>query len=235
MSSTPRTRLTGLLEMHGAALAGGLGVGSGSRSVVSKEWKMRRKVGPFLVVVGLLPLVVAASASAQGAVLRVTPSVAAPGDVVNASGRGGYSGAATNSFIRLSTRKGQVLTPFTVDTLGRISADFPVPSVSPGTYLILATQDRPTALPPPAPPGLTGQPQSFGPGRTTLRITAPRSARTAATGVPAGDDGGSTGQPLAVLMAALFALILLAAGSTLTARRLRTLHRPQLGGKPSAS
>ncbi len=190
---------------------------------------MRRKVCLLVTVIGVLPLVAAEGASAQGALLRVTPSSAAPGAEVKVTGRGlDNQMTSTNNNIRLSTRNGTILAPgFSVDPAGRIDVDIPVPNVPPGTYLIIATQDRTAALPsPPAPPGITGQPTSFGPARSTLRVTAP-SAGSAAAAVPAGDTGN--GPPLALVAAAGALLLLLAAGSTLTARRLVTLRRPQMG------
>jgi len=176
---------------------------------------MRRRVGLFLMVSLVLPLVVAASASAQGSTLRLSPNPASPGDVVTATATSGYSAGAGISgvSIRLSTRSGQVLRATSPDGAGGFSASFPLPALSPGWYLILATQTT-----------ANGRQRAFTPGRTRLLV---RAAPAGADAAPAGGQGGLT-PPLA-LSAGVLALILLAAGATLAARRRWTPNRPHLG------
>ncbi len=169
---------------------------------------MRRRVGLFLVAGVILPLVVAATASAQGSTLRLSTQVASPGETVTATG-GSFTtaaGASTVS-IRLSTRDGQILTDATPDTRGEIEARLRIPSVSPGWYLVLATQTT-----------ANGRQRAFTPARTRLLV---RASGTGAVTPPAGGSPGE-GPPAGVLLAGILAVvILLAAGSTLTARRLR--------------
>lgn len=181
---------------------------------------MRRKAGLVFVCGLVLPLVVAATASAQGALIRVTPKAAAPGAVVNVrSFNGNFSTAVGSSavFIRLATRNGRVLRSTSPDARGNINVEFPLPpDLQPGWHLLLATQTV----------DANGRQRGFTPGRTRLRITA----ASAGSAAPAG-RGGSPGSPVG-LLAIGSALILLATGAALTARSLRTLNRPQLGGLP---
>jgi hypothetical protein len=169
---------------------------------------LRRRIGLFLVVGVVLPLVVAATASAQGSTLQLSVQTASPGQSVTATG-GSFSSAAgfSSVSIRLSTRDGRILTDATPDSRGRIEARFRAPSVDPGEYLILATQTS-----------ANGRQRAFTPARTTLRVVAAGSGAVAPPG--GGSPGG--GPPIAPLAAATLALTLLAAGSTLTVRRLRT-------------
>ena len=177
---------------------------------------MRRKVGLFVVCGLMLPLVVTATAGAQGSTLQVDVPQPTPGQVITVTGNN-FSGAAGNSpvNIRLSTRGGQVLASATPNSAGNISATFPVPpGLSPGWYLILATQTT-TA---------NGRHRAFTPGRTRIRV---RAASRSAAAPPARGGGGLPGSPLG-LVAVCSVLVLLATGATLTARRTRTLNRPQV-------
>ena len=177
---------------------------------------MGRRVGLFLVVGFVLPLVVAASASAQGSILRLSPQTASPGEAVTAFAPSGYSAGTgiSDVSIRLSTRSGQVLRTTSPDTAGGINTTFPVPAgLSPGTYLILATQTT-----------TNGRQRAFTPGRAKLVV---RAAAAGADAAPAGSQGGST-SPLAISAMILALILLLAAASALLARRLRT-DRPHLG------
>lgn len=167
---------------------------------------MRRKVGWFVLLGAVLPLVVTGSASAQGSTMLVTPQVASPGQTVTVTG-GSFSTAAGTSpvALRLSTRDGDELAPVNLDTRGRFTATFPIPpSLAPGTYLILATQTY-----------ANGRTLAFTPARTRIRIQA-AGARS----------GTAAGGPPVALSLGILALVLMAAGATLSARRLRTFHRP---------
>jgi len=161
----------------------------------------------------LLPLVVVANASAQGATLRLNPSTAGPGQAIAVTSSASFSSAAGTSpvSIRLSTRDGRVLASTSPDTRGRISATFPIPpSLAPGTYLILATQTNEAS----------GTQRGFTPGRAVLRVAGSSGASSASPG------GGSTGGgPPAQLPAVAIALALLAGGCALTIRRLLTFNR----------
>jgi len=163
----------------------------------------------------LLPLVVVANASAQGATLRLNPSTAGPGQAIAVTSSASFSSTAGTSpvSIRLSTRDGRVLASTSPDTRGRINATFPIPpSLAPGTYLIVATQTN--AL---------GRQQSFTPGRAVLRVAGSSGASSAS---PGGGGGGSTGGgPPAQLPVVAIALALLAGGCALTIRRLLTFNR----------
>ena len=180
-----------------------------------------RRIGLFEMVGVVLPLVVTASASAQGAVLQVNPPTAAPGDAVIVTGSAYNQTSATTRGvdIRLDTRDAEPLTSTTPDTSGRLSATIVIPAgTAPGEHLVIGTQvsvrDR----------------HVFGvPGRARLRVTAPRAARATA---PPGTAPPSSTPPAraatdatTALGAAVIALILLA-GGTLLAARLRTLNRP---------
>ena len=180
---------------------------------------MRRNLG-LSVVVGLVAsLVVAATASAQGANLDVSPKAASPGQVVTVTG-GGYTqtgGGLSGASIRLSTRNGLELANEPVDTAGRIEASFPVPqNLAPGWYLIIGTQIVEA----------NGRQKSFTPGRTRLQVVA--AAKGDAAAAASSDGGGLPGAP-GWLTAGAIALALLAAGSTVAARRRWTHNRQPLG------
>lgn len=172
----------------------------------------------FLVVGAVAPLAFAANASAQGAVLKLSTSTASPGQTITASGRGFSNQAGVSGVtIRLSTRAGRALSSaVTPDTAGKINVTFPIPAnVSPGWYLVLGIQNR-----------ADGTAQSFTPGRTTLRVQGAAAGQAAAAASP-GSSGGPG--PVGVLVAAMLALLVLAAGAGLTARRLWTLNRSPFG------
>lgn len=168
-----------------------------------------RRVGLFLAVGFVLPLVATASASATDLIL--SPSSASPGEVVNATSFGGYtpSAAVSDVSIRLSTRSGRVLRTTVGDPRGNINTSFPVPAdLKPGTYLVLATQTV-TA---------NGRQRGFTPGRAKLVVKA----------AAASSQGGSPGpsSPLALSAVVLTLILLLAPGSRLIARKLRTPNQP---------
>ena len=173
-----------------------------------------RRIGLFFVVGVVLPLVATASAWAQGAVLQVTPQVAAPGDVVTVTGSA-YNQSTTiigGVDIRFDTRDGESVANTTVGSSGRFTIEFPVPGparVAPGEHLLIGTQVSSTGR------------HVFGvPGRGRLTVTGPRAA--AASAAP---PGRSVIQATTALGAGVIALILLA-GGTLAVGRLRTLNRP---------
>lgn len=172
---------------------------------------MRRRVGLFLVVGVLLPLVMAAEASAQGATLTLNVTSATAGQSITVTGTGfaPTSPRVDGVIFRLSTRDGEPITDAQPLTDGTISKPFPVPNVPAGEYLLLATQQT-----------VTGRQVFGGPGRTKLRVTA----AAGAAGTPGGPSPGDP-PPLA-LLATILALIALTGGAVLCARRLRTLHRP---------
>ena len=181
---------------------------------------MRRKVGLFFVCGLVLPLVVAATASAQGSNIIVTPKTARAGDTVNLrTFNGSYTNAAGSSgvVIRDGTRWGRILRNTTADARNNINVDVPLPAdMQPGWHLLLAIQTI----------DVNGRQRGFLPGRTRLLVTA-APAGSAAPGNPGG-RGGLPDSPL-VLLAIGSALILLATGGVLTTRRFRTLNRPPLG------
>ena len=177
---------------------------------------MRRRFGLVLLAGFVVPLAFAANASAQGANIAVSPATASPGQVVTVTGSGfsQTGGGLSDASIRLSTRNGQELASEPVDTAGRVSADFPVPNLAPGWYLIIATQIVEAS----------GRQKSFTPGRTRLRVVAAAKAGAGAAAPSSGDGGGTgPGAPLAFAGA----LILLAAGGLLAARRIH--NRQPLG------
>jgi hypothetical protein len=175
---------------------------------------MRRKVGVFLAVGLVLPLLVSASAQAFAG-LTLSPSSGHPGDQINATGVNGTyaTGTGVNAVsIRLSTRTGQQLTTATPDGSNNFAATFPVPSLAPGTYLILATQTN-----------TNGRQHAFTPGRAKLVVLASRSH-----GALAGPTGGGSSLPLWAL-SALPLILVLAVGSRRAGHRRRTPARPRLG------
>jgi len=178
---------------------------------------MGRRVGLFLLVGAVLPLMWAANAAAQGAVLRATPSVVAPGGEITVNGRGYATIAAGASpvSLRFSTRTGRPLDtePILVDNAGRFSVPVSIPATTPpGWYLLIATQTNPD-----------GTQRGFTPGRTTVRVQARAGAGAGAATRPGGSSGGGLSLPL------LLGAVGLGVGSLVTARRLRTLNRPPLG------
>jgi hypothetical protein len=173
---------------------------------------MGRRFGLFLAVGLVLPLAVAASAFAQGARLTLTPSTARPGETVNVAGAAfnpANANVSTGVDIRLSTRDGEPLANAAPTPQNTITASFQVPpTLTPGEYLVIATQVS-----------NRGRHTFGGPGRAKLRVVAASGA------VPAGRSPVE-GPPPAVIAGALLALIVLASGTTLAVRRLRTLNQP---------
>lgn len=171
---------------------------------------MRRRFGLLLAFGLLTPLAIAASASAQGTVIQMVPQTVSPGQVVRVTGGGFNTAAGANPVnIRLRTRDGQIiLAGANLDTRGQLdNAQFPFPNVAPGIYLVIATQTY-----------ANGRQVAFTPGRTRIRVVA-ASAAAAGTGGPGGPGGW-------LMTAGALALLLLVAGLTLTARKLRTPARP---------
>ena len=177
---------------------------------------MSRKLGLVALVGTMVSMAFTANAWAQGATLTVTPQVASPGQVVtvNGSGFSQTGGGLSDASIRLSKRNGIELAGEPVDTAGRVSVQFPVPpNLPPGWYLLIGTQIVEA----------NGRQKSFTPGRTRLRVVAAKAAATAAA--PSSGDGGWPGPALPFALGG--ALVLLAAGGLLTARRLH--NRQPLG------
>jgi hypothetical protein len=140
---------------------------------------MRRRVGLFLVIGSVLPLVAVSAAWACGvlATLKLDTKVAAPGEAITATGKN-YTTAAgsTPVVLHLKSRTGTTLASTTPNASGRISTTFPLPeSLDPGWYVIVATQYL-----------ASGSPKSGTPGRTTLRVTGTR--HRSATGRAMGRD-----------------------------------------------
>ena len=190
---------------------------------------MRRKVGLFFMCGVVLPLAFATTASAQ---VDVSPKDPKPGDTVTVKSFGGFSGSGGTVFVRLSARSargtnpdpdcqdgavpGCFLTATSPDVRGSINTDFVVPAdVEPGWHLLVLTQ---------AGAG-NGRDRGFTPLRARIQV---QSASAGAGALVPGGRGGSPGSPLG-LLAIGSAVLLLATGATVTARRLRTLNRPQLG------
>lgn len=193
---------------------------------------MRRKIGLVLVFGAALPLAIASAAWACGilATLAVDKKVAAPGEAVTATGRNWTTAAGSSPVtIRLQSRSGQVLATTAAQTGGTIRETFAVPaSLSPGWYVMVATQFN-----------ADGTPKTGTPGRTTLRVQggardsavagAPWGSSTpAGPAASAARDGGS-GSLLAILLAGTLSLTMLASGWKLLSRRSRTVGEPQFG------
>ena len=169
---------------------------------------MRRRVGLFLLFGMVLPCVWAASASAQGAVIELTPESGPPGTVINVTGSGFTTPTSPVQApqLRFSTRDAEPIKPVTV-VQGAFSDSFPIPQgMAPGEYLVIATQTTERGA------------HVFGtPGRAKLRVTA----GAASAAVP---PGRSTSQATVAVGGAVIALILLAGGTA--AVRRRTSHVP---------
>lgn len=172
---------------------------------------MRRRIGLFVVTGLLLPLAMAAEASAQGATLSVNVQSARPGDVITVTGTG-YN--PTNAHvggvdIRLDNRDAEPLANASLTPQNTITAEFPLPqSLPPGEHLLIATQLT------------TRGRHTFGtPGRAKLRIvTGSRVEGAGAAGFPADVPPAALG--------GLLALIGLTGVAACYARRLRTPDRP---------
>lgn len=175
---------------------------------------MRRKFGLLLVCGAVLPLMFAAGAHAQGAVMLVSPKVATPGQLVNVTGSG--FGTAGDVNLRLNTRDGVPVGGTVTDTSGRISTTIAAPA-TPGEYLLIGTQTTPN-----------GRQRAFTPGRTRLRVVA-AAAKGAAGAAP------SDGFAPAIPSAAGLGLLLLAGGLMFTVRRQRALRRPAVAPDAASS
>ncbi len=193
---------------------------------------MRRKVGLFFMCGVVLPLAFATTASAQ---VDVSPKDPKPGDTVTVKSFGGFSGSGGTVSIHLSARSspgvthapgttsdplceeelvpGCILKSTAPDPRGSVDTSFTVPAgVEPGPQLLVLSQRV----------ALNGRQRGFSPLRARINV------QSAAGAVTPGGRGGLPGLPPG-LLAMGSALLLLATGATLTARRLRTLNRPQLG------
>ena len=196
---------------------------------------MRRKVGLFFVFGAVLPLALASAAWACGvlATLTLDTKVASPGDALTATGKNYSTAAGTSAVtIRLKSRTGEVLTSTAPIAGGRISKTFSLPtSISPGWYVVMATQFN-----------ADGTPKSGTPGRTTLRVQGagsgaaaspwgtPGSSGPGGSAAPAAHGGAdSGGQPvLPMMLATALSLSMLAAGWMLVGRKSRRVAGPQL-------
>jgi hypothetical protein len=191
----------------------------------------KRMVGMLLVFGAALPLAIASVAWACGVLATVTldKKVAAPGQSVTMTGKNYANttvGGASAVTVRLQSRKGTVLTTVPA-TLGKISDTFTIPtSVSPGWYVVLATQNN-----------ANGTPKSGTPGRTTLRIQGSSAAATPAaapwsSSTPSGGSHATAGpgsgapSPLAILLASALSLTMLVGGWKLLSRKSRAA-KPQ--------
>ena len=166
---------------------------------------MRRRAGLFLLCGLVLPLVVVANASAQGAVVRVSKQVVTVGETITIEGVS-FSAAAVD--IRIGPTRDS---PIVRETNGpSFSVELTIPQLAPGWHLIQATQVT-----------AAGRARGFTPGRARIRVVP----AAAAAGLP--PSGVSTGAgPPTPLVVAIIGLVLLAGTSTLAVRRLRTLNRP---------
>ncbi len=171
---------------------------------------MRRRVGLFLFCGLVLPLAAAANASAQGAVLEVSPSTAVRGVTVVKVTGAAYNQPNANVGgvqIRLGTRDAEPVATALPDSSNRIETEFQVPaSLAVGEHLVIATQTT-----------VRNRQMFGGPGRAKLKVVA-GAAGTAAP--PARSPNGT----VIALGTGILALILLA-GTALAVPRLRTLHR----------
>ena len=193
---------------------------------------MRRKVGIFLVFGAVAPLAVVSVAWACGvlAVLSVNTKVAAPGETVTATGKNWSTAAGASPVtIHLKNRDGQVLATTAATTGGRISTDFTVPaSLSPGWYVLVATQFN-----------ANGTPKSGTPGRTTLRVQGRPGSSAQVAGAPWGSkpegpsasaaSGGASQSLLAILLGGSLSLAMLAGGWKLLSRKGRSVAQPHFG------
>ena len=178
---------------------------------------MRRNVGLVFLGAVVLPMVAAASASAQGSVLILDDYTPQPTQAVNAKAAFSATAPSSNVQIRLNGRSGRLLHTTPVSS-GRIDATFAIPGdVAPGTYLLVATQFN-TA---------NQRPASFSPARARIRV----GASSAGTAAPPGGGRGILPDSPVGLVALGSVLLALAAGMTFAARRIRTQTRPQLGNR----
>lgn len=170
---------------------------------------MRRRLGLFVLLGVLAQLATAAEASAQGAILQVTPQTAVRGSSVTVTGAGfsaSTAAIASGVDIRLNTRDAEPLANTNVSPQGTFTLSVPIPAATPpGDYLMMGTQVT------------TRNRHTFGaPGRTKLRVTA-----AAGAGAVPGRSPGDVSP--AVLAATILAVLALMGGIVVCVRRLRTL------------
>lgn len=182
---------------------------------------MRRRVGLFLMCGLVLPLVAAANASAQGAVLELSPQSGPPGTVVSVEGAG-FSQASDNIIggvnLRFMTRDALVLRNAELNPQNGISTTLTIPAgTAAGEYLVLATQTS-----------VRGRHLFGTPARAKFRVTPAGAA--AATAAPS----GPAVSPTAIVIASTLLALILLAGGTLAARSRRAPDQP-LGGHPTTS
>ncbi len=194
--------------------------------------RRKRTVGIMLVFGAAVPLAVASVAWACGVLstLTIDKKVASPGQSISITGKNyanTVAGGASPVTVRLKSRKGTVLTTVAA-AAGRISDTLTIPaSVSPGWYVVLATQSN-----------ADGTPKAGTPGRTTLRIQGSSASVTPAaapwsSSTPSGPAAshatvGSGGQPLlAILLASALSLTMLVGGWKLLSRKSRAASEPQ--------
>ena len=204
---------------------------------------MKRRLGFFLIVGAAVSLVAVSTAWACGvlATLKANTKTAAPGATVGLSGEH-YGSPTSNTAvsIRLNSRTATPIGTATPNSAGVINTNVALPgNLSPGWYVILATQNRTSGG------NDTGVPKSGTPGRTTLRVQGAAAARNGG-GVavtpwgPGSKPTGGSGAALAVnagsssssaflptLLGIVLSLGLLGTGVTLVARTRAS--RPQLG------
>ncbi len=182
---------------------------------------MRRRVGLFLLCGLVLPLIAAAQASAQGAVLELTPQSGPPGTVVTVEGAG-FSQANVNVTggvnLRFMTRDAPVLRNAEVNPQNRISTTLTIPAgTAVGEYLLLGTQTS-----------VRGRHLFGGPARAKFRVTPAGAVAAAAA------PSGPAISPTAIALASTLLALILLAGGTLATRSRRAADQP-LGGHPTTS
>lgn len=198
---------------------------------------MKRRTGLFWIMGAMLPLAIASTAwaCANLATVRLDKSVASPGDSVLVTGKG-YSGHGSTTTVgdsdvtvTLAGRKGTRVGTAVVSSAGRISDTMRIPStVSPGWYVVIATQYSADGTPKPGTPGRTRiRIQGASPAVVSPWSSAKPSGPAGFSLSPARDGGGSVSQDL--LLWTGLSLTLLAAGSALAAaRRNQTRGRQTL-------
>jgi hypothetical protein len=170
------------------------------------------------------------------ATLTLDTKVASPGQAITAAGKnyGVTNNASTpprvfsDVTIRLKSRTGTVLANKAPDSAGRINSTFTLPTgLSPGWYVVVATQTN-----------ADGTPKSGTPGRTTLRVQG--SAQSASTPAaapwsssppsgPAAQTSSGSQSMLPLALGTLLSLTMLAGGWMLVARKgRRPVSGPQL-------
>jgi len=173
-----------------------------------------------------LPLAVVATAFACGslATLKLNRATAKAGNTVRAVGGNFNSNAKASAVqLRFNGRNGRVLWEGRPATNGRFTADFEMPSATPGQYVILATQTGPD-----------GRPAAGTPGRAPLKMRKSKSSRKSESAESSSvavwsspGDGGPAAPlrapaPVAVILgSALLAVALAGGGVALVARRSR--------------